>query len=309
MAKPSLGPVTTPLDTAVLTSRLTAAPRPWRQVDVHESVDSTNDRAALLAGADGRPWRLVTADRQTGGHGRLGRSWLSPSGTSISMSMVVPTGPSPAALGWLPLLTGLAVSRALGRLTGRPEAFAVKWPNDVLALPLHAGAEQVAGRDGGGRMLDAEWPTAEGRPSHKVCGILCQSLAGAADGLAVVGVGVNVSVPPAGLPVPHATAIAECCPGSPPAREDLVVGIADEFAWWHEKFVSGSNGLGEVRSAYSVACATIGCDVRVHLPGRRALRGRAQRVDSDGRLVVIEQQAGGLHTLAAGDVVHIRGGG
>lgn len=308
MAKPSLGPVMTPLDTAELTSRLTCAPRPWRQVDVHESVDSTNDRAALLAGSDGRPWRLVAADRQTGGHGRLGRSWLSPSGTSISMSMVVPAGPSPAALGWLPLLTGLAVSRALGRLTGRPEAFALKWPNDVLALPLRAGDEQP-GPVGEAFAQDAEWPMAEGRPSHKVCGILCQSLAGAGAGLAVVGIGVNVSVPPAELPVPHATSIAECCPGTTPAREDLIVGIADEFAWWHGKFEAGADGLGEVRSAYSVACATIGCDVRVHLPGRRALRGRAQRVDSDGRLVVLEQQAGGLHTLAAGDVVHIRGGG
>ena len=234
------------LDSSDLTSRLTAAPRPWWRVEIADVVDSTNTVAAQLATADGAPWTLVAADQQSGGRGRQGRAWASPSGTSISMSMVVPLGvprSSAAAghdggvaqrVGWLPLLTGLAVSRALGRLSGRPDSFAVKWPNDVLARPL---AESV----------DAPGGEATAAPERKVCGILCQSLWGAGEPLAVVGIGVNVCVPGAELPVEHATSLADCCAGPTPAREDVIVAIADEFTYWHTKFADGGAALAQVR--------------------------------------------------------------
>lgn len=315
------------LDSSDLTSRLTAAPRPWRRVEIRDVVDSTNTVAAQLATQDGATWTLVAADQQSGGRGRQGRAWASPSGTSISMSMVVPLGvprSSAAAghdggvaqrVGWLPLLTGLAVSRALGRLSGRPDSFAVKWPNDVLARPL---AESV----------DAPGGEATAAPEHKVCGILCQSLWGAGEPLAVVGIGVNVCVPGAELPVEHATSLADCCAGPTPAREDVIVAIADEFTYWHTKFADGGAALAQVRDAYGVACATLGAQVRVHLPGDRSMVGHAGRVDAQGRLVVREVEGsapgadrggdglggmsagggGAVHALAAGDVVHIRPG-
>lgn len=312
------------LDSTDLTARLTAPPRPWRRVEIHDLVDSTNVVAAELTGRDPRPWILVAADQQSGGRGRQGRVWVSPPGTSISLSMVVPLGVSGSAghsgsappgsaqrVGWLPLLTGLAVARVLGRLSGRPDAFAVKWPNDVLARPVDDGSPSATGV----------------APDRKVSGILCQSLWGAGDPLAVVGVGVNIGVPAERLPVAHATSLADCCPGPLPSREDVIVAIADEFAWWHERFVDSGAGMAQVRDAYSVACATLGSHVRVHLPGERIMVGRAERVDAQGRLVVREtgdeglgvpgdpldtgaQQAGfgAVHALAAGDVVHIRPG-
>ena len=330
------------LDSSDLTSRLTAAPRPWWRVEIADVVDSTNTVAAQLATADGAPWTLVAADQQSGGRGRQGRAWASPSGTSISMSMVVPLGvPRSSAagrrgsgghdggvaqrVGWLPLLTGLAVSRALGRLSGRPQAFAVKWPNDVLARPL---ADSLADS------LEAPGEEAAAAPDRKVCGILCQSLWGAGEPLAVVGIGVNVCVPAAELPVEHATSLADCCAGPAPSREDVIVAIADEFTYWHTKFADGGAELATVRDAYGVACATLGAQVRVHLPGDRSLVGRAERVDAQGRLVVREGEeraagadrgdgglgglgglggmsaggGGAVHALAAGDVVHIRPG-
>ncbi|MDO5711397.1 MAG: biotin--[acetyl-CoA-carboxylase] ligase, partial [Micrococcales bacterium] len=269
------------LDSIDLTSRLCASSRPWRHVDIRDVVDSTNTVALELSTADGQPWRLVAADHQSGGRGRQGRVWSSPPGTSISLSMVVPLegldplAPGPPGsraqrIGWLPLLAGLAVSHALGRLSGRPAAFAVKWPNDVLARPTRSVGPPDA------------------PPTLKVCGILCQAILGAPNGspsaLAVVGIGVNVCVDASELPVPDATSLADCCARRVPTREEVIVAIADEFVWWYSQFADNAGGMARVQSAYDVACATLGEQVRVHLPGERTLLGRAERVDSQGRL-------------------------
>lgn len=341
------------LDSTDLTARLTAAPRPWRRVDIHDVVDSTNTVAAAHAAQDGQPWTLVAADHQSGGRGRQGREWVSPPGTSISLSMVVPLGrpraggrvaAGPAGrVGWLPLITGLAVARTLGRFSRRRDAFALKWPNDVLGRPVSidaAGAPGAAGEPGAARL-----------PEHKVCGILCQSLWSTGEPLAVVGIGINVTVPADQLPVPNATSLADCCAGPVPTREHVIVALADEFVRWHERFTAGGVAMEEIRSAYDVACATLGAHVQVHLPGGRVMAGRAERVDAQGRLIVREgldvaaeprasdgpsalrtvgsggsadeggedfsgwesdaqagqvRGAGRLHALAAGDVIHIR---
>jgi BirA family biotin operon repressor/biotin-[acetyl-CoA-carboxylase] ligase len=60
-----------------------------------------------------------------------------------------------------------------------------------------------------------------------------------------------------------------------------------------------------VHAAVTARCATIGRDVRVSLPGDRVLDGRAVALDSDGRLVVRDDE-GADHSVAAGDVVHVR---
>ena len=60
-------------------------------------------------------------------------------------------------------------------------------------------------------------------------------------------------------------------------------------------------------TTYSEACSTIGADVRVELPGDIVRTGRADRVDRDGRLVVVDTD--GEFPVAAGDVTHVRGVG
>lgn len=82
---------------------------------------STNDTARDLAAAGAPHGTLVTADEQTAGRGRQGRTWTAPRGRALLMSVVVR---DPPAL--LPLAAGAAVAEAVGtRAT-------VKWPNDVL---------------------------------------------------------------------------------------------------------------------------------------------------------------------------------
>ncbi len=97
------------------------------EVEYHDSIGSTNDRARELAGENAQDV-VVLADEQVGGRGRLERAWVGPSG-GIWMSLVLrPTIP-PAHAPLLTLAAAVAVTRA-AREAGVPAE--IKWPNDVL---------------------------------------------------------------------------------------------------------------------------------------------------------------------------------
>ena len=128
------------------------------------ATDSTNARARELA-LEGAPGGLVvTADEQSAGRGRQGRSWFAPSGTALLYSALLrPLGDRPL----LPLAVPLAVCEAAESLA--PVSCGVKWPNDV-------------------------WIG-----DSKLAGVLIESRAGD-DGWAVIGVGLNVAVPASAFP-------------------------------------------------------------------------------------------------------------
>ena len=86
----------------------------------YETVTSTNERARQLAETGAPHGALVTADEQTAGRGRQGRSWVTPRGQAIAASIVLRDYDD-----LLPLRAGLAVADVVG-----PSAL-VKWPNDV----------------------------------------------------------------------------------------------------------------------------------------------------------------------------------
>lgn len=135
-------------------------------LEVHERIGSTNDRIRELGEAGAAPFTTVIAEEQRAGRGRSGRSWHSPPGAGLWLSVLVrPPGagaPPPLAS----LLAGVAAARAIEAVAPGIRA-AIKWPNDML----------IAGR--------------------KVCGILCEASGG---GRLVVGVGVNVRQQPADFP-------------------------------------------------------------------------------------------------------------
>jgi BirA family biotin operon repressor/biotin-[acetyl-CoA-carboxylase] ligase len=98
-------------------------------------VDSTNDRARILAVAGAPHGALVTAGEQTAGRGRQGRRWSAPAGTALLMSLVVRGAPA-----LLPLAAAVAVAEMAG-----PEA-EIKWPNDVLIAGGKVAGILVEGR-------------------------------------------------------------------------------------------------------------------------------------------------------------------
>ena len=287
--------------------------QPWHAVRFHPETRSTNDVARDLVAAyaaepDSAPnpcWSVVLTDHQTGGRGRLGRSWQVPAGAAVAVSAVVPLSGAAGLAGaaWLPLGAGLALSRAIRAVTRAAEhelTPALKWPNDVLIV------------DDGNR---------------KVSGILCELVSlGAPFGTVsdpkaepaaavIVGVGVNVDQTRAELPVDTATSLALA--GVSVRREHLVVAYLRELGALLVSAAAESQvdeGTARhtpsldlervVRSAYEASCSTIGARVRVHLPGGELAEGDAVGLDGSGALVVSTPT--GHRSFSAGDVVHVR---
>jgi BirA family transcriptional regulator, biotin operon repressor / biotin---[acetyl-CoA-carboxylase] ligase len=131
----------------------------------HDRLESTNTRARELA-ADGAPHgTVVTADEQTAGRGRQGRSWVAPPGKALLYSAIV--RPLDEHHIMLPLAAPLAVCAAAEEL--RPGAECkVKWPNDI-------------------------W-----LEERKLAGVLIE--ARPQDGWAVIGIGLNLSISPHEFP-------------------------------------------------------------------------------------------------------------
>ncbi|MCL2091228.1 MAG: biotin--[acetyl-CoA-carboxylase] ligase [Micrococcales bacterium] len=276
-----------PLRADQLRRRLVTPAGPLSRLVVVDRTGSTNDD--VLAGLRDDPdaWptgALLLADHQTAGHGRAGRTWVSAPRTSLTGTFVVRPGPGSGGLGWLPLVVGLGVVRALRTAAG-VQAW-LKWPNDVLV-------HQPGGRGSAAR--------------RKVAGILAQTTP---DGAAVaVGVGLNVTQRADQLPVPTATSLAltrdlyyqrgradGICTDRPALLVATVTALAEVVGRW----CAGGAGLAD---EVAQVCTTLGCQVGVELPGGARLVGRAVRLADDGALVVAD--ADGERPVRAGDVVHL----
>jgi BirA family biotin operon repressor/biotin-[acetyl-CoA-carboxylase] ligase len=249
----------------------------WRAVEVTDVTGSTN--ADLLARArDGSAEGLVlAAEEQRSGRGRMGRAWASPPRAGLTFSLLVrPETVPPARRGWLPLLTGVAVAEAVREVAGVRAR--LKWPNDVLAGP------------------------------GKLAGILAE----AAGDAVVIGIGVNVSTGPDELPPPVPGALAATSLAAEgwkrPERDPLLAGILGGFERGYQAWrqAAGDADLCGLRAEYIGACATLGRQVNVQLPGGgQPLSGRAVGVDPDGRLLV-RAPSGSDVPVSAGDVLHLR---
>jgi BirA family biotin operon repressor/biotin-[acetyl-CoA-carboxylase] ligase len=122
----------------------------------HRVCDSTNDLAKKMAEAGAPHGATVTADEQTSGHGRQGRSWVAPAGDALLMSVIVrPVLPRHSLAS---LAAGLAVAETCEQL--RDLSARIKWPNDVW----------IEGRKVAGILVEAR-PEAQTERSWMVVGI------------------------------------------------------------------------------------------------------------------------------------------
>lgn len=251
----------------------TALADTWAQVDVVEATGSTN-ADLLAAAAAGAPDRSVlVAERQHAGRGRLARSWVSPEGTGLTVSVLLrPDGVPTSRFGWLPLLAGLALLDTVRGVTA--VRCGLKWPNDLLVGP--------GGRKAAGILAEVTDPL---RPA------------------VVVGIGVNVTATPPDQP--GATSLHD--EGIEIDRTDLLIAmlrhLSDREAAWRAR--RGDPDLTRLRADYRAGCSSLGARVRVELPGGAVYTGIAEDVDRDGRLLLLDD-AGRRRAVAAGDVVHVR---
>ncbi|MFC5747033.1 biotin--[acetyl-CoA-carboxylase] ligase [Actinomadura rugatobispora] len=261
----------------------------WRDVRVVPETGSTNADLAA-ASREGAPEGTVLAtELQTAGRGRLGRPWAAPPRSGLMFSMLLRPSVPAERLGWVPLLTGVAVAVAVRRMTAWSEAgagfFAQEGDREDVAVDIRL-----------------KWPNDLLVGDRKLAGILGEMV----DDAVVVGVGLNVGLREDELPVPTATSLA--IEGAPLSdRAPLLRAILREFETWYREWTAlgGDPETSGLRTAYKDLCVTLGQDVRVDLPGGGTLRGAAADVDDAGRLVVVSPEQG-ERAVGAGDVVHLR---
>ncbi|MFG2572686.1 biotin--[acetyl-CoA-carboxylase] ligase [Streptomyces sp. NPDC048481] len=266
-----------PLDVTALRRGLVREGGLWTGVDVVQRTGSTNsDLVAAAAAGEAGEGAVLVAEEQTTGRGRLDRRWTAPPRSGLFFSVVLTPSEVPVARwGWLPLLTGVAVATGLSRAAGVDTA--LKWPNDLLVTV--GGEERKAG------------------------GILAER---AGERAVVVGVGVNVTLRAAELPVPQAGSLALAGAVSTD-RDTLLRSVLRSLEEWYGRWRRAGGDPAEcgLQETYAAGCATLGRAVRAELPGDRSIVGEAVAVDGDGRLVIATEE-GVQEPVGAGDIVHLR---
>ncbi|WP_052218623.1 biotin--[acetyl-CoA-carboxylase] ligase [Thermincola ferriacetica] len=253
------GEITAGLKTRVIGSRI-----------VHfDTIGSTNDKGKELA-ANGAPEGLViVAEEQTTGRGRLGRTWSSPKGRGIWMSVILRPEINPMDAPKLTLLTAVALARTFDSYPGIQPG--IKWPNDVF----------IKGK--------------------KIAGVLTEMNAELERiNYVVVGIGVNVNTSRAELP-PEIENIATSLyieTGKSWSRKDFLTKLLEELEALYLSFKMGEYAaVVEEWKKYSV---TLNKKIKVTSPGV-ALEGTAVDLDDDGALIV-RTRDGSLKRVVAGEI-------
>ncbi len=218
------------------------------------SVDSTNSHALRLAPSlTGPAWFLGL--QQTAGRGRRARPWASPLGNFYATLLLQVSEP-PERVALRSFAAALALRDAFVSLTGLPDAFTLKWPNDVL---LNGG---------------------------KVAGILLESVAGPQSMYLAVGIGVNligapdVSVVEAGALAP-VSLLSET--GLRVTPEAFLDAVAVAFARWEAIF--GLQGFAPLREEWLRHAARLGEVIRART-GDQTREGVFESVDAAGNLIL-----------------------
>ena len=229
-----------------------------------ETTASTNADAR-----EGRPGDVFVAEFQTAGRGRLDHEWHAARGENLTFSVVLDAADaSPAEVATLPLVVGLAVTRAVGALLGSSSQVAVTWPNDVLV---------------GGR---------------KICGILCER-----NGDAVIaGVGLNVNQTDFPAEIAARATSLRLVAGIPFDRDDVLSGVVAEIGDMHSCWLHG--GFAALRGAFAVVDCLKGREVAVLATDGdiTPVKGLCGGVQEDGSLLVGETRvyAGEAHVSETG---------
>jgi BirA family biotin operon repressor/biotin-[acetyl-CoA-carboxylase] ligase len=235
-------------------------------------VASTNTLAMELAQKGAADGTVIIAETQTGGKGRLGRSWTSPRGNlyvSVVLRPAVPISKAPL----ITLMGAVAVAAGVRRHCGVPAG--IKWPNDILL-----SGKKVSG-------LLTEMSAEPDRIRH-----------------IVLGIGVNVNMDSKALQpdVRKMSTTLAAAVGKPVDRTALLRTLLAELDLWYRRFLQND---GEVLAAWKELNVTLGHRVTVS-GGGATLEGLARGVDAEGRLI-LKLDDGTLRQVAAGDVTIMKG--
>lgn len=232
-------------------------------LEVHDTGASSN--AALLDGPPAAPGglRALAIENQTAGRGRRGRGWLSFGAGSLAFSVRWERDPRAAPPLGLSLAAGVAIAETLDRFGARNVQ--LKWPNDLLRDGIKAG------------------------------GILVEMTRAADAQAVVIGVGVNLILPPAlDAPFPVA-ALFE--PAEAPSRNALLAALLAALDAMRRQF--DAHGFAPFQSRWNARNAHANRAVVLSGEGQ-GVEGRHCGVDADGALLI--DTASGRVRVLSGDL-------
>jgi BirA family transcriptional regulator, biotin operon repressor / biotin---[acetyl-CoA-carboxylase] ligase len=242
----------------------------------YPETGSTNDEAFSLGNAGAPEGTAVIADSQTGGKGRLGRSWHSPRGANIYTSVILCPKMESSEVSRIPIMTGVAVAEVLDDYC--PGKISLKWPNDVLLN------------------------------DKKVCGIL--SAAKITDmkiDFIVLGIGINVNM--------SGNQFSEEIRGTATSlfvetgrefsREDLIISLYENLEKWYKQLTL--NGFGGIKEKWLNMTPMFGQKVEVVFKDE-IIAGKAAGLDDDGSLILVDERNKEIKVIA-GDATIIKPAG
>lgn len=234
------------------------------------STTSTMDVARLESEQGAPEGTTVVADEQTTGRGRLHRTWVSPLGSGLYLSIVL--RPDLALLPHLTIMASLALAHTVERVTGLVTA--LKWPNDVLLR------------------------------GKKVSGIIVESdVQGTRVNWAILGIGLNVNLDVVAHPEIASIATSLSAEvGHHLSRLEVLGNLLEEVEAHYLALKQGQ----PLHQEWARRLVTLGQEISVTW-GDRLEEGLAQDVDKDGALI-LRRKDGSLVRILAGDVtLRIRG--
>ncbi len=261
-----------PADIADAVARLYPDPDLRPRIVYFPSVTSTNDLAARLADRGEPELTAVVSEQQTAGRGRLGRSWFSPPGAGLYVSVILRPGSAVLQTGSGPttpmvtLAAGVAFAEAVRLCTHLPVT--IKWPNDLMV-------EQ-----------------------RKLAGILTETSGGGRPDYLVVGFGLNVRSAAYPADIADRATSVEAELGRPVDRGPLLVQLLASLASWIDALRAGRREaiLDRWRS---LSPSARGAEVEWAGP-EGPVRGTTDGVDRDGALLV--RIAERVERIIAGEV-------
>lgn len=239
-----------------------------RELYYYESTDSTNLQVKRLMEEGAPEGVLVVGGEQKQGRGRRGRSWQSPPGTNIYMTLGLRPEFQPDLAPMVTLIDALAVAEAVEQTCGLQTR--IKWPNDVVI---------------GGK---------------KICGILTEMSAETGYiHYVVIGTGINVNIKEFPEEIRETATSLYLEKGETVLRAPIVAKTMEYFESYYEKFIQTMD-LSLLMEDYNKRLVNKDAAVKV-LDPQNEFEGTARGIDKKGQLLV-ERQDGTVETVYAGEV-------
>ena len=224
-----------------------------KEILYFDTIDSTNEEAKRQAQAGAGHGTLVLAELQQAGKGRRGRSFDSPQGAGIWMSLVIKDDIEPSKASILTLVMGLAAAKAVECVTSlKPQ---IKWPNDLILN------------------------------GKKLCGILTEmSLEGDRIGHIVIGVGINVHNEEFPEEIAEVATSVYQETGERICRANLLAEVLKQFEYFY-KIYKQTFDMSDLMQEYNACLINRGRQVQV-LDPKGSYLGQALGINDQGDLLV-----------------------